>query len=108
MIGMARNTSAMPSFALQRGLQYICQVLCGPASALPDLLAAAEAICHDDGFGRRASDRWQQHTFTDRLRYRELVALKSEWPGHSATARIRTLQFHSHAAQQRFLIVHLH
>ena len=100
MIGMARNSSAMPSFASQRALQYICQVLCGPASALPDLLAAAEAICHDDGFGRRASDRRQQHTFTDRLRYRELVALKSEWSGHATAARIRTLQIGSHAPQQ--------
>ena len=89
MIGMARNTSALPSFALQRGLQYICQVLCGPASALPDLLAAAEAICHDDGFGRRASDRWQQHTFTDRLRYRGPASPQQPASGHSRSTPMR-------------------
>jgi hypothetical protein len=72
---------------------------CGPASALPDLFAAAEAICHDYGFRRRASDRRQQHALADRLRYCELVALESEWPGHSTAARIRALQLHSHAAQ---------
>jgi hypothetical protein len=75
---------------------------------LPDLLAAAEAICHDYGFRRRASHRRQQHALADRLRYSELVALESEWPGHSTAARIRALQLRSHAAQQRFLIVHFH
>ena len=89
----------MPCFALQRGVEYLCEVLCGPASALPYLLAAAEAICHDYGLGRRPSDRWQQHALTDRLRDRELVALKSEWSSHSATARIGTLQLHSHVPQ---------
>jgi hypothetical protein len=83
-------------------------VHCGPAGALPDLLAAAEAICHDDGFGPRASDCWQQHTLADRLRDRELVALKSEWSGHTTAARIGALQLSSHVAQQRLLIVHFH
>src|SRR5229473_3672974 len=88
------NTSALRSLALQRGVEHIREVDCGPASALPDLLAATEPICHDDGFGRRPSHRRQQHPLAYRLRDRELIALESEWPGHSAAARIGTVQLH--------------
>jgi hypothetical protein len=81
----------------------------GPAAgALSDLLAATEAIGHDDSLRVGASHGWQQHALTYRLRYCEFILLKSKRSGHSTAARIRTLQFRARSAQQGLLIAHFH
>jgi hypothetical protein len=45
---------------------------------LRDLLAAAEAVCHDDRVFRGGAHRWQQATFADRLRDRVMTPLEPE------------------------------
>jgi hypothetical protein len=80
-------------------VEYIGEVHCGSAGALPNLLAAAEAIRHDYCFRRGASHSGQQDALSYRLRDGVLVSFKPKGSGHSTAARIRTLYFGFHAAQ---------
>ena len=46
-------------------LNHLCQVQGLAIRALPDLLAAAEAVCDNQTVGRRFPDRWQKFEFAD-------------------------------------------
>ncbi len=50
----------------------------------------------------------KEHSFSYGLRYRELLFLKAEWAGHSATPGIERLQGGSHLSEQRLLVFHFH
>lgn len=89
-------------------MENFSEVNCCPASALPDLFTATEAVRDDECFLCGASNGRQQDSLTDGLRDIELVTFKSEWSRHSAAAGIWTLQYRSRAAEQGLFVAHLH
>src|ERR1700722_13961098 len=75
---------------------------------LKNLLAAAEAVRDDEGVQRRLSQRGQQHAFTGGLRDRVFITLEAEGSGHTATSRVKRLQFGAHFTDERFGVRHFH
>src|SRR5690242_13605186 len=79
-----------------------------PPRALPDLLAATEAIGDDKPVRRCIADRRQKLQFSDSQRYIIFFFLKPEGASHSATAGRRRLKIDPKTPQYTLLIFHLH
>src|SRR6266542_3884020 len=59
--------------------------------ALSDLLAAAEAVCDHQSFGRCSAHRREEHPLADRERDVEVGLLEPEGAGHPAAAGVGNL-----------------
>ena len=70
---------------------------------LLDLFAAAEAVGQQHRHSAGRLDSGQESLLGDGLRYRELLGLEPEWPGHAAAAGLDLLNVCARATQQRNL-----
>ncbi len=95
-------------FAAERELEGFSQVNRSPSGGLKYLLTAAKSIGDDQRVRLGAPHCRQKDAVPDCLRQGELLPLKSEWPGHTATAGIDRPQIRAHLPKQRLFVVHLH
>lgn len=72
-----------------------------PIRELRNLLAATEAVSHDDGHLIGGFNRWKQPVVGDDLRDLELIGLKAEGTGHAAAAGLDGLNRGAGLAEER-------
>ena len=75
---------------------------------LGDLLAAAEAVGDEDGFGRSGADGGQENALADGLRDSEFFAFEAEGACHAAAAGVQKRDGCAGAAEDRDFVGHLH
>lgn len=85
-----------------------CEVQGATACGLKNLLTATEAIGNDECVRQRLAHSRQQHAFAGGLRDRVFVTFEAKGPGHTATSRIKRLQFGAHFTNERFGVCHFH
>jgi hypothetical protein len=81
---------------------------CAAGGILRDLLAAAEAVGDEDGFGRGGADGGEENPFAERLGDDEFFALEAERAGHAAATGVEEFDFGAGAAEDRDFVGHLH
>ena len=89
-------------------MDSFCQVEGAAAGGLKNLLTATEAVRDDECLQRRLAHSRQQHAFTGSLRDRVFITFEAERASHTATSRVKRLQFGAHFANERFGVGHFH